>query len=206
MVNAVLRTSTCLNSRPCFYPQCVAYVQRRTPITLAAKASRPKPLCREHGKAASLCRPSLRCSSALNEQPVDDGEFFAVKLAKIADETKCADVVVLHVAPLVSWTSYMLFCTVMSRPQLLAVLTRMEKEAEANYGRTKRNQAGTSSWELLDFGDVVVHVFTPEQRDYYDVEGFYAAAEEIELPFKPEYLQEDDGSRNKLDSPSWTIS
>ena len=34
---------------------------------------------------------------------------------------------------------------------------------------------------MLDYGDVVVHVLTPEQRDFYDLESFYGAAEEIEL-------------------------
>jgi len=40
-----------------------------------------------------------------------------------------------------------------------------------------------SAWEVLDYGDVVVHVLTPEQRDFYDLESFYGAAEEIDLPF-----------------------
>ncbi len=43
-----------------------------------------------------------------------------------------------------------------------------------------------SAWEVLDYGDVVVHVLTPEQRDFYDLESFYGAAEEIELPFLKE--------------------
>ena len=45
------------------------------------------------------------------------------------------------------------------------------------------NLPGSSPWETLDFGDVVVHVFNGEQRDYYDIESFYAAAEEVDLPF-----------------------
>lgn len=39
---------------------------------------------------------------------------------------------------------------------------------------------GTSPWEVLDYGDVVVHVFTPEQREYYALDDFYSAAEEVE--------------------------
>ena len=49
---------------------------------------------------------------------------FATALATIADETKCEDVSLLHVAPLVSWTSYMLFVSVYSKPQLLACIAR----------------------------------------------------------------------------------
>ena len=35
------------------------------------------------------------------------------------------------------------------------------------------------TWEVLDFGDVVVHVMSAEKREYYDLEGFYGAAEEV---------------------------
>jgi hypothetical protein len=71
----------------------------------------------------------------------------------------------------------------MSRPQLLAVLGRMEDAAQQDFGRTKQNSAGSSQWEVLDFGDVVVHVFIAEQREHYDIDSFYAAAEEVPLPF-----------------------
>ena len=39
---------------------------------------------------------------------------------------------------------------------------------------------------MLDYGDVVVHIFTPEMREFYDLEGFYGAAEEVDLPFARE--------------------
>ncbi len=39
---------------------------------------------------------------------------------------------------------------------------------------------------MLDFGDVVVHIFTPEQREFYDLESFYGTAEEVTLPFLAE--------------------
>lgn len=78
----------------------------------------------------------------------------------------------------------MLFATVFSRPQLNAILAKVEKSALEDFDRQPQAPAsGQSAWELLDFGDVVVHVMTAEQRDYYDIEGFYGAAEEVELPF-----------------------
>lgn len=39
----------------------------------------------------------------------------------------------------------------------------------------------SGSWEVLDFGDVVIHVMSEDQRDYYDLEGFYGAAEEVSI-------------------------
>ena len=77
---------------------------------------------------------------------------------------------VLHVAPLVYWTRYMVLVTVFSKPQLNAILAKVEKEAEEVFDRKPASPAsGTSAWELLDFGDVVVHVMTADQREYYDL-------------------------------------
>lgn len=113
----------------------------------------------------------------------EDSKQFAIALAKVAHDTRCQDIIALHVAPLASWTRFMVICTVMSKPQLMAVLAKMEKAASEEHKKEKRNVPGTSQWEVLDFGDVLAHIFTTEQRDYYDLEGFYAKAEEVDLPF-----------------------
>lgn len=48
--------------------------------------------------------------------------------------------------------------------------------------------------QVLDFGDVVVHAFTSETREFYDLDSFFAAAEEVELPFAPQPADDgDDG-------------
>ena len=69
----------------------------------------------------------------------------------------------LDVAPLVSWTSVMVFGTVASKPQLMAALARVERMAQEQYGREQQNTPGSSPWECLDFGDCVVHVMSGEQ-------------------------------------------
>lgn len=152
------------------------------------------PAIRLHGTTGTLQGSRKTCQAAAAEAAgaptsdrsssnLDDSRAFAVALAKIADDTKAEDLTVLHVEPLVSWCSYMVLCTVMSKPQLLAVLGRMEDAAQDDWCRPKQNSAGSSQWEVLDFGDVVVHVFTAEQREHYDLDSFYAQAEEVALPF-----------------------
>lgn len=75
--------------------------------------------------------------------------------------------------------------THITHTQLLAALARIDKmvKEDVESGRERLNQPGSSPWECLDYGSVVIHLFTQEQRELYDVEGFYAAAEEVELPF-----------------------
>ena len=103
--------------------------------------------------------------------------------AAVVDQLKCEDVTVLHVEPIVSWTSYVVLATVRSRPQLLAAQYRCD-EAAAAVGRERtEGKPGKTEWEMLDYGDVVVSVMTGRQREFYDLESFYGQAEEVPLPF-----------------------
>lgn len=113
-----------------------------------------------------------------------DTKDFALAMAKVAWDLKGEDLLLLHVAPVVYWTRYMIFVTVFSRPQLNAILGKIQKTALEEYDMRPSSTPSTkSSWELLDFGDCVIHVLTAEEREYYDLESFYAAAEEVYLPF-----------------------
>ncbi|CAL5229223.1 g12506 [Coccomyxa viridis] len=115
-----------------------------------------------------------------------DGEELGIELARVVNDVKAGDIRLLHVAELVYWTSYLLIVSVFSRPQLQAALVRMQRRGQELGREPSVTPAGKSAWEVLDYGDVVVHVLTPEQRDFYDLESFYGAAEEIELPFLKE--------------------
>lgn len=132
---------------------------------------------------------------------LDDDEetkAFALAMAKIAWELKGEDLLLLHVAPVVYWTRYMLFVTVFSRPQLQAVLGKIEKAAAEEYDMRSAGSTKSSSWELLDFGGLVVHVMTADEREYYDLESFYAAADEVALPFDDEAAKRDLDWRSKM--------
>lgn len=113
--------------------------------------------------------------------PVDEAALqLAVDLARVASDTKASDVMVLDVAPLVSWTSYLVIASVNSRPQLMAVLARCEQKAAAVGVERRNNPTGRSQWECVDLGSVVVHVMTPAQREAYALEDFYGAADEVQ--------------------------
>lgn len=58
----------------------------------------------------------------------------------------------------------------------------MEKEARDKFSlQLNQNPTGRSQWECMDFGQVVVHILTPENRQFYDLESFYTQAEEVYL-------------------------
>ncbi|CAM8984741.1 unnamed protein product [Rhodiola kirilowii] len=116
----------------------------------------------------------------------DDAESlsFAVELAKVASEVKAGDIKVLFVKRLVYWTRFFIIATAFSRPQIEAIGSRIRDLAEKQYGRFPTGDYKPNSWTLLDFGDVVVHIMLPPQRDYYNLEEFYANATPVELPFE----------------------
>ncbi len=80
-------------------------------------------------------------TTTANTNTVTDSQRFAVAMAKVGDDTKGKDIMLLHVEPLSSWTSYMLLVTVSSKPQLNAVLARMEKEAEGVWQRPRTHMS-----------------------------------------------------------------
>ncbi|XAR56881.1 hypothetical protein NMG60_11037514, partial [Bertholletia excelsa] len=121
-----------------------------------------------------------------SEEADDDAESlsFAVALAKVASDVKAADIRVLFVKPLVYWTRFFIIATAFSRPQIDAIRTKIKDLAEQKYGKVASGDSKPNSWTLLDFGDVVVHIFLPQQRELYDLEEFYGNAIPIELPFE----------------------
>ncbi|XP_010465073.1 PREDICTED: protein Iojap, chloroplastic [Camelina sativa] len=116
----------------------------------------------------------------------DDAESlaFAVELAKVASDVKAGDIKVLFVKPLVYWTRFFIIATAFSRPQIDAIGSRMRDLAEQKYGKVANGDVKPNSWTLLDFGDVVIHLFLPPQRTFYNLEDFYGNAMQIELPFE----------------------
>ncbi|XP_043702913.1 protein Iojap, chloroplastic [Telopea speciosissima] len=116
----------------------------------------------------------------------DDAESlsFAVALAKVASEVKAADICVLFVKPLVYWTRFFIIATAFSRPQIDAIASKIRDLAEKQFRKVPSGDTKPNSWTLLDFGDVVVHIFLPPQRALYNLEEFYGNATSIELPFE----------------------
>jgi len=72
---------------------------------------------------------------------------------------------------------YFVLCSADSTPQFKAILDEVEKQAKAAGGRRLHVEGQSSSgWVLLDYGSVVVHIFDPELRAYYDLEGLWKKA------------------------------
>jgi ribosome-associated protein len=99
-----------------------------------------------------------------------------------AQEKQAADVVLLDLEGLGAFTDYFVVCTGYSSPQLQAICDEIEVRLERNGVRLlhREGKAG-SDWMLLDFGGLIVHVFTERARHYYDLERLWRAARRVEF-------------------------
>ena len=106
----------------------------------------------------------------------------ALAVTKALDEKKGIDIKLLKIDKVSSLADYFLICTgtVNTHVKTLCDYAEytMEQLGEPMLGREGHRG---NSWELLDFGSVVVHVFTDEARNFYDLERLWADAEFVDL-------------------------
>lgn len=103
--------------------------------------------------------------------------------ALAALEKKALDVRILDLTKLDTVTDYFVVCTGEVNQQVRAIATHIEKSAREHVGEKVFHKEGMDSlnWVLLDFVDVVVHVFRPSFRDYYRLEDLWSDADVIEV-------------------------
>lgn len=108
---------------------------------------------------------------------------YAIIAARAADEKKATDIVVQNVGEVMSVTEYFVIVTAANNRQVNAIVEAIE-EAERKQADIKplhREETRDGSWELLDYGSIVVHVFQPETREYYRLEALWNDAPVMDL-------------------------
>ena len=106
----------------------------------------------------------------------------ALNVTKALDEKKGMDIKLLRIEKVSSLADYVLICTGTSNTHVKTLCDYAEYSME-QMGETMLGREGHrgNSWELLDYGSVVVHVFTDEARKFYDLERLWADAEVVDL-------------------------
>jgi len=105
----------------------------------------------------------------------DEAVALAVAAADAADDVKAADLAILDVSDLLAIVDVFLLASATNDRQLKAIGERIEERLRAQERRPLRRE-GTpeAGWVLLDYGDVVCHLFTTEQRGIYALERLWA--------------------------------
>jgi len=88
-----------------------------------------------------------------------------------------SDIVMLDMEDVSLLADYFVLCNAESTPQFRAILDEVEAQTRtAGHRPLHVEGAAGSGWVLLDYGSVVVHIFDPDLRAYYDLEGLWQAA------------------------------
>lgn len=108
----------------------------------------------------------------------------ALAAAKAASDKKAEDIVVIDVAELIVVTECFVICTGRTGRQVKIIAEEVEKQLCERLGIKPIGREGIHEgrWVLLDFLDVVVHVFQPAEREFYRLEKLWSDAPRLALP------------------------
>lgn len=99
------------------------------------------------------------------------------------DEDKAEDIVQIDLRGKTEIGDYMVICSGRSTRQVTAIAEKLAQKVKDDYGRTSKMEGKeTGDWVLIDTGDVIVHVFRPEVREFYALEKMWMDGGELTSP------------------------
>ena len=124
--------------------------------------------------------------SPLADEPrstLDSAEALSLarRIVDLGSDKQASDILLLDIRGVSLIADYFVICTVGSERQAGAILKDLGQNLLEEFGRKPLHTEGTpdSGWVLLDYGDVIVHVFSPTQRQFYNLEQLWSAATPI---------------------------
>lgn len=123
---------------------------------------------------------------------VVDAQVLAEKAAALLFAKKAEDLVLLDLRGLSSLTDFYLICTCQNEAQMRAVLHNTYKSLSKEGIKALRSEYhGGVRWAVLDFGDLIVHLFEKDTRNYYSLERLWADAKATKLKAE-DYITHDE--------------
>ena len=111
-------------------------------------------------------------------EPALEASKLAGVIVGYASDVKAIDLIELDLRGILAYTDYFVICSGNTDRQTKAIHDRIHEGLKKEHGLLPRRVEGTREgrWILMDYLDVVVHVFTPEARDYYRLEQLWGEA------------------------------
>ncbi len=121
-------------------------------------------------------------NSALNQPELDQSLAVALAAAQAAEDRKAEDILVLKVSEVSYLADYFVIATGFSTVQVRAIYQAILQAVESEFERVPVSVEGQGEgvWTLVDYGDVVLHILLPEEREFYNLEAFWGHAEKID--------------------------
>ena len=127
-----------------------------------------------------MASPTLR-SEVYSSKSLPSSLERALAAARTADEQRGRDISILDLRELTSVFDFFVVVSGSSRRQLHAISEEIDRTLEGHFGDRRLGIEGyaDSRWILLDYGDLVIHVFDDETRRYYDLENLWLGAKQV---------------------------
>lgn len=120
-------------------------------------------------------------SAASASRPGEGAGAFANEVACLLDDRHCADVQVLDLRGISQVCDYLVIGSGSSERQMRSIASEVgELGRDRGYPRFRTNNDAASTWVVVDFIDLVVHLFEPSRRAYYDLEDLWSDATRVE--------------------------
>ncbi len=104
----------------------------------------------------------------------------ARRIVDLLADRQAENVVLLDIRQVASFADYFVIATAINNRQLRALVELVDNELREEDIKPSHREGGMNSgWILVDYGDIILHIFSPELRDYYDLEELWKDATEI---------------------------
>ena len=111
-----------------------------------------------------------------------DSNILVKEIAKVLDEKKAIDIVAIKTEEVTIVSDYFIIASGTSNTHIIIRVDDVEYEIKERFGVDPEHIEGRATgWILLDYGTVIVHVFTAEDREYYNLERLWADAGTVDL-------------------------
>lgn len=113
-------------------------------------------------------------AGAGRRETILNSEALAQRAVDILSDRQALDIALLDISKTATFTDYFVIATAQSPLQFNALEEELDKQLKAE-GVDLRHREGSadSGWMLLDFGDLIVHIFSPDRREYYRLEDLW---------------------------------
>lgn len=119
-------------------------------------------------------------SKEVNQNELKDLEEIARFAADVASDSFASDILLLNVSNKSAFADFMIILTVGSARQMSAVVQELEIEMKSKgINKYRKEGAADSGWMVVDFADIIVHLFGKDEREYYALDDIWSESQRL---------------------------